>query len=173
MTPRILLGATACGCYIATVWLANYLVKHYGFVSVGFGLTAPAGVYAAGIALTLRDVTQVLLGRLAVVAAIAAGAILSYSISPSLAVASATAFLLSELLDMAVYTPLERRSFLGAVLLSNTVGLIVDSVVFLWLAFSSLAFLKGQVVGKAEMTLLALPVLLLVRRGLLARHAPG
>jgi hypothetical protein len=36
------------------------------------------------------------------------------------------------------------------------VGLLVDSVLFLLLAFGSLDFLAGQVVGKAWMTLLAL-----------------
>ena len=37
------------------------------------------------------------------------------------------------------------------------VGLVVDSIVFLYLAFGSLDFLLGQVLGKAWMVLLALP----------------
>jgi hypothetical protein len=58
------------------------------------------------------------------------------------------------------------------VTLSNTVGLAVDSALFLTLAFGSLAFFWGQVVGKAWMTLLAVLLLAAVRhRGLLARHA--
>jgi uncharacterized PurR-regulated membrane protein YhhQ (DUF165 family) len=81
-----------------------------------------------------------------------------------LALASGTAFLASELADMLVYVPLRRRHWLGAVALSNTVGLVVDSALFLWLAFGSLDFLAGQVVGKAEMTVLAVGVLWLVRR---------
>jgi hypothetical protein len=36
--------------------------------------------------------------------------------------------------------------------------------VFLWLAFGSLEFLVGQVVGKAWMVGLALPVIALLRR---------
>jgi uncharacterized PurR-regulated membrane protein YhhQ (DUF165 family) len=64
---------------------------------------------------------------------------------------------------MAVYTPLEDRSFTGAVVLSNTVGAVVDSVLFLSLAFGSLEFLRGQVVGKMWMTAAALPVVLLLR----------
>jgi uncharacterized PurR-regulated membrane protein YhhQ (DUF165 family) len=134
------------------------------------GLVAPAGVYAAGVALTLRDLTQALLGRAAVIIAILAGAGLSYLVSPSFAAASAAAFLLSELADFAVYTPLERKSWLGAVVLSNTVGLLVDSLLFLWLAFGSLAFLPGQIVGKAWMTVLAVLLLALVRRAVLHRN---
>jgi hypothetical protein len=37
-------------------------------------------------------------------------------------------------------------------------------VVFLWLAFGSLDFLLGQVVGKAWMVLLSLPLVALLRR---------
>jgi uncharacterized PurR-regulated membrane protein YhhQ (DUF165 family) len=165
------LGAIAALGYIATIFAANWLIVHVGPVSVGFGLVAPAGVYAAGVALTLRDVTQALLGRLAVIVAILAGAALSYLVSPSFAAASAAAFLLSELADFAVYTPLERRTWLGAVLLSNTVGLVVDSVVFLTLAFGSLAFLPGQLVGKAWMTLLAVLLLAALRPRLRAVEA--
>jgi hypothetical protein len=146
------IGWVAALGYVLTIFAANWLIQHVGPVGVGFGLMAPAGVYAAGLAFTLRDVVQVTLGRLATVLAILIGAALSYLVSPAFAVASATAFLFSELADFAVYTPLERRSWLGAVTLSNTVGLLVDSVLFLWLAFGSLAFLPGQLVGKAWMT---------------------
>jgi uncharacterized PurR-regulated membrane protein YhhQ (DUF165 family) len=168
VTRRAGIGA-ALG-YAATIFAANWLVQHVGIVSVGFGLSAPAGVFAAGIALTLRDVVQATLGRAAVVLAILAGAALSWLVSPAFAVASATAFLVSELADFAVYTPLERRSWLGAVLLSNTVGLALDSILFLTLAFGSLAFLPGQVVGKAWMTLVAILLLAAGRRALLARQ---
>jgi len=99
------------------------------------------------------------------VGAILAGAALSALLAPpSLVLASALAFLLSEAADLAVYTPLQRRALLLAVLASGTVGLVVDSVVFLWVAFGSLEFLAGQVVGKAWMVLLALPLVHWLRR---------
>jgi uncharacterized PurR-regulated membrane protein YhhQ (DUF165 family) len=167
------LGVAAAIGYVASIVAANWMIQHLGtspapgaarVVPVGFGLTAPAGVYAAGIALTLRDIVQIRLGRTAVVVAIVVGAALSYFVSPAfVAAASAAAFLSSELADFAVYTPLERRSWLGAVALSNTVGLVIDSVLFLWIAFGSLEFLPGQVVGKAWMTLLALGLLAVIR----------
>lgn len=71
------------------------------------------------------------------------------------ALASGAAFLVSELADLAVYTPLRARSWAAAVALSNTVGAVVDSALFLWLAFGSLDFLAGQVLGKLWMTALA------------------
>jgi hypothetical protein len=42
--------------------------------------------------------------------------------------------------------------------------LVVDSIVFLWLAFGSLAFLPGQVMGKAWMVLLSIPFVMYLRR---------
>jgi uncharacterized PurR-regulated membrane protein YhhQ (DUF165 family) len=151
--------------YLGTIVLANWLIVQFGPVPVGFGLLAPAGVYAAGLAFTLRDLVQERLGAPWTVGAILAGAGLSAVLSPRLALASGTAFLLSELLDFAVYTPLRHRRWLTAVVLSNLVGLTVDSLVFLWLAFGSLQYLAGQLVGKAWMTVLVVGVY-----GLLARR---
>ena len=51
-----------------------------------------------------------------------------------------------------------------AVFASGAVGLVVDSMVFLWLAFGSLEFLAGQVIGKAWMVLASLPLIALLRR---------
>ena len=59
---------------------------------------------------------------------------------------------------------LARRGLVTAVVASSVVGLVVDSVVFLWLAFGSLEFLLGQVVGKAWMVLLSIPFVAWLRR---------
>jgi uncharacterized PurR-regulated membrane protein YhhQ (DUF165 family) len=151
--------------YIGSIVAANWLITHLGLVPVGFGLLAPAGVYAAGLAFTFRDLTQETLGRWWTAGAIVAGAGLSALLSPQLALASGVAFLVSEGLDLAIYTPLRARGrWLGAVAASNTVGLVADSVLFLALAFGSLAFLPGQIVGKAWMTALAVTLLWLLRR---------
>lgn len=149
--------------YIGTIFAANWAITTFGLVPVGFGLVAPAGVYFAGLAFTFRDLTQETLGRWWTAGGILAGAALSALLSPQLALASGAAFLVSEGLDFAVYTPLRQRHWLGAVALSNTVGLVVDSVLFLSLAFGSLEFLAGQLVGKAWMTLLAVAVLWVLR----------
>ncbi len=74
------------------------------------------------------------------------------------------AFLLSEFADLAVYTPLARRRLVLAVVASSCAGLVVDSIVFLWLAFGSLDFLAGQIVGKAWMVLLSIPFVAWLRR---------
>jgi len=152
--------------FIATIFGANWAIETYGLVPVGPDLIAPAGVYFAGLAFTFRDLAQDRVGRLWIVAAIVVGALISGFVSTKFALASGVAFLVSEMLDFAVYTPLRRRNWIGAVVASNIVGLVADSIVFLTLAFGSLQYLPGQVVGKAWMTLLAVAVLWLLRRRL-------
>ena len=163
MGKRIVIGALSFVGYVGTVLGANWAITRFGIVPVGFGLMAPAGVYFAGLAFSLRDATQETLGRLWAIAAILVGAAVSTLIDPALGVASGAAFLVSEFADFAVYTPLRRRNYLAAVGLSNTVGAVLDSAVFLWLAFGSLDFMVGQVWGKLLMTLPVVAVLYLVR----------
>ncbi len=113
-----------------------------------------------GLALVFRDLVQRRLGRAWALVAIGVGALLSAVVSPrSLVLASTAAFLLSELADFGVYTPLQKRGLLLAVVASSAVGLVVDSLVFLLLAFGTLEFLLGQVIGKAWMVLLAVPLI--------------
>jgi uncharacterized PurR-regulated membrane protein YhhQ (DUF165 family) len=153
---------------------ANWLIGHAGtvcvpqgpcLIPVAPGLTAPSGVLMIGLALVLRDLVQRRLGFLWAAGAILAGAALSALLAPpALVLASAVAFLLSELADLGVYTPLQRHRFMAAVIASSLVGLVIDSAVFLYLAFGSLDYLAGQVVGKAWMVLLSLPMIAWLRR---------
>jgi hypothetical protein len=155
--------------FIASIPLANWMIGNVGttcvphgpcLVPIAPGLLAPSGVLAVGAAFVLRDLVQRRLGKRWTLAAIAAGAVLSALLAPpALVAASATAFALSELADFAVYTPLQRKRLITAVVASSLVGLVVDSIVFLQLAFGSLDYLAGQVVGKAWMVLLALPLI--------------
>jgi uncharacterized PurR-regulated membrane protein YhhQ (DUF165 family) len=131
----------------------------------GLNLLAPSGVLMIGIALVLRDLVQRRLGVIYSFSAVVAGAVLSAAIAPpSLVLASGVAFLLSELTDLAVYTPLARRRLVTAVVLSSLAGLVADSIIFLWLAFGSLDFLAGQIIGKAWMVLLSIPFVRYLRR---------
>jgi hypothetical protein len=166
--------------FIGAIWFANWLITHWGTVKFpdspwlitvwpgeltrsGEPVYAPSGVLAIGVAFTLRDLVQRRLGLLWTMFAILVAAALSAALDTSLALASGLAVLLAEGLDLVVYTPLQRRNLVGAVIASNVVGVVVDSVVFLSIAFSSLALLEGQIIGKLWMTLLALPMVVGLR----------
>lgn len=177
MTPdrqRRIEGWIALALFTLTIPLANWMIGHVGLVCVpngpclvpvAPGVDAPSGVLMIGLALVLRDMVQRRLGaRMGLVAIVIGAAISGLVAAPAIVIASVAAFLLSELADFAVYTPLQRRHFVLAVAASSVLGLVVDSFVFLWLAFGSLDFLLGQILGKAWMVLLALPLMHLLRR---------
>jgi uncharacterized PurR-regulated membrane protein YhhQ (DUF165 family) len=129
-------------------------------IPVGFGLSAPSGVLLVGAALVLRDIVHERGGVLLALAAIAMGAALSWLFAaPELVFASVAAFVLAEVADLAVYSPLRKRRLSLAVLLSGIAGAVVDSAVFLWLAFGSLDFVAGNTVGKLWASLAAFAVL--------------
>lgn len=168
-----MIGYIALAAYASTVPAANWMIGSIGqcvpdgpcLIPVGFGLMAPSGVLLIGAALVLRDAVHRLLGWKWAIAAIIVGAGLSFQFSPAaIVMASVAAFVLSELADFAVYAPLQRNRLALAVMLSGIVGAAVDSAVFLWLAFGSLDFIAGQIVGKLWMTALATAVIVLARK---------
>jgi hypothetical protein len=96
------------------------------------------------------------------VAAIVIGALCSAFVSPHLAFASGTAFLVSELCDFVVYTPLARGGRSGRSpprtpsAPSSTLCLPQPRV-------RSLALFWGQVVGKSWVTLATVALLVVIR----------
>ncbi|GAB3474358.1 hypothetical protein [Amycolatopsis cihanbeyliensis] len=74
------------------------------------------GALFAGLTFTVRDLLQDAVGARTTLLAIALGAALSGLVAePRIALASAAAFAVSELVDLAVYIPLRDRSRLAAV----------------------------------------------------------
>lgn len=171
--PR-LVGAVAFLLFLGSIPLAGWMFYHVGtscipngpcVIPVAPGIEAPSGVLQVGFAIVLRDVVQRCLGKVWSLAAIALGCAATLLVAPAeLVFASGTAFLLSELADFAVYTPLQRNHLLLAVVSSSVVGLVVDSLVFLSLAFGSLEFFPGQVIGKFWAVLIAVPLVRVLRR---------
>lgn len=160
--------------FLLCIPVANWLIGNVGTVCIPEGpclipvfpgVMAPSGVMLAGAALVLRDVVHRQMGAWWAAGAIVAGAVLSLAIaSPQLAMASGFAFLLSEAADFAVYAPLAKRRWILAVVASSMVGLVVDSMLFLQVAFGSLDHLSGQVIAKTYAVVLIVPLLILWRR---------
>ena len=173
-TARRALGLLSLVLFILTIPVGNWVVMNIGLVClkdgpclipVAPGMMAPSAVLLAGFALVLRDAVQSLLGKRWTLLAIAVGAVISGFLSdPAIVLGSTCAFLFSELADFAVYTPLRERHLTTAIVASGLVGSIVDSVIFLSLAFGSLEFIVGQVLGKFWMSLIAGSILIMYRR---------
>lgn len=161
--------------YLACLPVANWMVGNVG-TCVPNGpclirlwpteIMTPSGVLMIGLALVLRDMVQRLLGIWASIWAIMIGTFIASLISPAaLLIASVLSFLLSEIVDFIAYTMVvQRRGFLWAVVISSVFGLLVDSMMFLFVAFGSLAHLEGQIIGKLVAVTVALPLVHLMRR---------
>jgi len=166
-------GFLCLGLFSLTILLGNWVVGNVGtvcqaggpcLIPVWPGIMAPSGVMLAGLALVLRDAVQSLLGKSWSLVAIVIGAALSAWLAPAeIVLGSTLAFLFSELADFAVYTPLRDRHLTAAIIFSGLVGSVVDSVIFLGMAFGSLDFVLGQVIGKFWMSLLGGAVIMLWR----------
>ena len=151
--------------YIATIPAANWMIGNVGtfcipdgpcMIPVGFGMTAPSGVLMVGAALVLRDQVQEHLGAKWALGGILVGAILSYLLAdPFIALASILAFGVSELVDFGAYTYVRKYGRALAVAASGLVGAVMESIVFLYVAFGSLAYVEGQIFGKLIISLLA------------------
>lgn len=157
-----LLAPATAVALVGSVLVANLVTTRYGLIPAGFGLMVAAGTYAAGLSLGLRDALHESGGYRWVLGAIAAGIALSALLGDGrIALASAVAFGVAELLDLLVYMPLRRRNWRTAVAASNAVGAVADTVLFLSLAGFPLTFesVGGQILVKAVwMTLAALVV---------------
>src|SRR5215831_18800613 len=144
--------------YVVLIAFANWATVALGVIPVPFGLMAPAGVYAAGLTFAARNFTQQSLGRRFGFAAIGVGAVLSYALTDKvtipggivpLAIASGVTFALSETVDALFWTPLKERGWSKrAMLAGEAAGQVVDSVIFLTLAFGSAELLLGQITAK-------------------------
>ena len=118
-------GLAFLAAFALCIPAANWLIGHAGttcvpngpcLIPVAPGLKAPSGVLMIGLALVLRDLVQRRLGLSWSFAAIVAGTALSALIAPpALVIASAAAFFVSEMADLAVYTPLQKRGLIAAV----------------------------------------------------------
>lgn len=152
--------------YVLVITAANWMTSAFGLVPI-FGLFVTAGTFAAGLALILRDAVQVTLGGKVVLIAILVGVCLSYvTSSPALAIASGMAFLVSEVVDLSVFTPVRKRSLAGAVLLSSVVSAPVDTVLFLHLAGFPVTWqaVLGQFIVKTALALAVAIVLTMKHR---------
>lgn len=166
-------AAVAFALYCGAIVGSNYAIGHWGtpvpgahLTPVGFGLMAPSGVWFAGLSFPARDVTQRIAGRWIGILAIVTGAAISWGISPHvIAVASGLTYLCSESADFLVYTPLQRRFFVPAVVASGIVAAVVDSVLFLHLAHlpAGWSAVGGLILGKTWVVLAAGPVTWLLR----------
>lgn len=148
---------------LALLYLALVLGVNLGFSHLG---PHPVVFVLVGLVMAARDFVHERYGALSSFALIIAGAGIAASLAdPMVAAASVAGFLLAETLDLAVYAKVRKRIGIAAgVAVSGLVGSVVDSAVFLLIAFGSLDFFGAQVTGKVAATLGAAALVLAASR---------
>lgn len=118
--------------YVISIVLVNWL-----FVAVPPLATPFGDLYLAtlvvGAVFVLRDYAQREIGHMVLLATLAAGIITWYMTSPALAIASLTAFVISEMADWGVFS-FTRRPLQNRILISSLISIPLDSLAFLHLS---------------------------------------
>ena len=118
--------------YVASIVLVNWLFVALPAWSTPFGDFYLATVIV-GVVFVLRDYAQRVVGHRILLATLVAGIITWYMTNPALALASLTAFFISETADWAVFSftgrPLQSR-----ILISSLISVPLDTVAFLYLS---------------------------------------
>jgi len=119
------------GIYIATVVGINLAFAYIPPIVLFDGTIFTVGSVVAGLVFVARDFAQREVGHKIVIALMIAAGILSYLLAdPFVALASVTAFAISEVSDYIVYTK-HNGDFNKKVVVSSLVSVPIDTAVFL------------------------------------------
>jgi uncharacterized PurR-regulated membrane protein YhhQ (DUF165 family) len=118
--------------YVALIAIVNWGFTVVPLVQLPTGEMWPPMSLAVGLVFVARDFAQREIGHKVILAMLFAGLLSWWMASPFIAIASVTAFLISELADWAVYS-FTRKPMAQRILLSSVIATPLDSAVFLGL----------------------------------------
>ncbi len=139
--------------YVASIVAVNWM-----FTAIPPWPTPLGDLYLAtlvvGFVFVLRDYAQREAGHAVLAATVAGGVLTWFIVEPAIAVASVTAFMLSEMVDWGVYSFL-RRPLSQRILISSLISVPLDTLAFQYLAgyLTPAAFLT-EIASKAVGVLL-------------------
>ncbi len=139
------------------MWVALYIVTivlvNLTFTTIAPWSTPLGDLYIAnvlvGFVFVLRDYAQREIGHKVLLATLVAGVVTYFMVDPAIAIASITAFVLSEMADWAVYS-FTKRPLQSRILLSSLVSVPLDTLAFQHLAgYLTPAAFVTEVLSKA------------------------
>lgn len=133
------------GLYIATIVTSNLLMVWLPMIEV-FGTMIPPAIILFGFVFVVRDFAQRVLGHYVLVPMAIAALLTISTAGPEIAMASFSAFVVSEVVDWVIFSRLN-RPFSQRVAFSSIIGVLVDTFAF----FTALGILEPHsfVVGSA------------------------
>jgi queuosine precursor transporter len=125
----------------AVVAASNFLVQ-FPFERLGLGELLTWGAFTYPIAFLINDLTNRRFGPVAARQVVMVGFVLAMMLSvvlasPRIALASGTAFLVAQLLDIAIFDRLRRSAWWHAPLVSTVIGSALDTALFFSIAFAA------------------------------------
>ncbi len=118
--------------YVISIVVVNYAFGVLPILPLGEGIVIPSATFLVGLIFVFRDFAQREVKHYVILAMLLAGALSYFLADPTIAIASVTAFLVSEFADWAVYS-FTKRPFPQRVLLSSALGTPIDSALFLYM----------------------------------------
>tara|TARA_B100000927_G_scaffold63125_1_gene49513 strand:+ start:4394 stop:5002 length:609 start_codon:yes stop_codon:yes gene_type:complete len=127
-------------CMVTVILISNILVQ-YPVMLWGLEDLLTWAAFTYPVAFFITDITNrtygVMAARRIVYWGFFTAVILSfYFATPRIAIASGSAFLLSQLIDIQIFTKLSKFQWWKAPLVSSTLGSIIDTILFFTIAFS-------------------------------------
>jgi len=140
--------------------VASNILVQYPLHVFGLGDVLTYGAFTYPFAFLINDLTNRRFGaaqaRRVVYAGFAAAVVVSWVLAtPRLALASASAFLFAQLLDIAVFSPLRRRQWWQAPLAAAIAGSMLDTILFFSLAFAPFFSFIDMVTGQEDISILS------------------
>ena len=130
---------------VCVVAASNYLVQfpveaHFGSINLAEILTWGAFTYP--VAFLVNDLTNRRFGPAAARSVVAVGFVLAVALSiwlatPRIAIASGSAFLVAQLLDISVFNRMRAATWWKAPLISSLIGSVIDTALFFGIAFAA------------------------------------
>ena len=143
---RLILPALA----MTFVVVASNILVQYPFEPLGLGDYLTWGAFTYPVAFLVTDLTNRRYGagmarRLVAVGFVIALALSIWLATPRIALASGTAFLVGQLLDITVFNRFRRQSWWRAPLIGSVFGSVIDTALFFSLAFAGDVEMSGPV----------------------------
>ena len=143
------------------VALSNYLVQ-FPFKHFGMGEILTWGAFTYPVAFLITDLANRRYGVATARKIVFFGFVLAVVLSiwlatPRIAIASGSAFLVAQMLDIAIFNRLRNGSWWSAPLFSSVIGSAVDTILFFSLAFAAKFVMLDTMLGREDGSL-AFPV---------------
>jgi queuosine precursor transporter len=150
---------------MALVVVASNILIQYPFDHFGMKDLLTWGAFTYPIAFLVNDLTNRRYGKAAARNVVITGFLIAVALSiwfatPRIAIASGTAFLTGQLLDIQVFDSLRRQSWWKAPFMATVFGSVLDTVIFFSLAFAAQFAFLDTMLGREDGSL-AFPATLL------------